>query len=94
MEQRWDASWRTDGICTGQLVHVPKLFTLSMDNVRYHEVVLVPEFTWDFERSFFVRQGTPGIYLHSIDNGDYTWCLILFPQGLGWVESYGVRLVK
>lgn len=70
------------------------IFSFMVENVKYHEVMSDLTVTFDYSNSFFVRQGTPGIYLSSIAFDDYHWSLVLFPEGIGWVDSYCLRLVK
>ena len=74
----------------GSLVHVPSIFNVACDGLRSHKVFARIDSDLA-EDAFFVPQGTPGILLMTMSSDGLQWSRVLYPQGIGWIQSSWLR---
>jgi len=74
----------------GTLVHVLPIFNVTLGGIKSHEVLeMISE--EDLRVGFRVPQGTPGVFLETFSEGGLRWSKVLYPQGIGWVQSSWLR---
>lgn len=74
----------------GTLVQVIPLFNVTIDGGKCHKVLELRG-EEDYEIAFHVPQGTPGVFLETLIEGGLRWSKVLYPQGVGWVQSNWLR---
>lgn len=79
-----------EGMELGTLVQVLPVFNVTLSGDKCHKVFEIVN-EEDHRVAFHVPQGTPGVFLETFFTGGLRWSKVLYPQGVGWVQSNWLR---